>query len=305
MPLAIRACLAAAAVAALTAPPASTAHAQPAPGDASARVALTGYGQFNTSLDSGGRFNWAGGLASVTATRQMTPQFSASLVARYEYQSWNWHEPTAFGNATPWKSFNAPSVGVDLRYAYAPDLILSLRPIVEWAYESGASTGDALTWGAVASVAKVYSKDLVLGIGVSAFRRIDETQALPFLIIDWRIDDKWRIANPFPAGPAGGAGIEAVYAPNERWEFAPGISYRSYRFRLATDNATPSGVGENHFIPMFLRVTRKLSKDARIDLYGVLATYGKASVDYENGGGRYTDNWATAPALGATLVVDF
>jgi hypothetical protein len=308
MRIAIPARLATAAAATTTALAASLAppaHAQPAAGETSARVVLTGYGQFNTSLDSGGRFNWAGGLASATVTRQLTPQLSASLVGRYEYQSWNWSDPAAFGNATPWKSYNSPSVGVDLRYAYTPDLVLSLRPIVQWDYESGASTGDALTWGAVASVAKVYSKDLMLGIGVGAFRRIDETQVLPFLIVNWRIDDKWRIANPFPAGPAGGAGLEAVYSPNERWEVAPGIAYRSYRFRLATDNATPSGIGENHFIPMFLRVTHKLSKDARIDLYGVLATYGKASVDYESGGGRYTDNWATAPALGATLVLDF
>ena len=70
-------------------------------------------------------------------------------------------------------------------------------------------------------------------------------------------------------------------APDERREYALGVSYRSYRFRLATDNATPSGIGENHFIPIFLRVSQRLSKDARIDFYGALATYGNASVDYE------------------------
>ena len=281
------------------------AHAQVPPGETSARASLTAYTQFNTTLDSGGRFNWTGGLASASVTRQLTPQLSAGLSARYEYQSWRWHEPTAFANAEPWKSVNAPSVGIDLGYAYAPDLLLSLRPIVAWDYESGASTGDALTWGAVASFAKVFSKDLVLGLGVSAFRRIDETKVLPFPIISWRVSDKWRIANPFPAGPAGGAGLEAVYSPDERWEFAEGIAYRSYRFRLATDNATPSGIGENSFIPIFLRVTRRLAKDARIDFYAAIATFGKASVDDRNGDGRYSNDYNIGPALGATLVVDF
>ena len=281
------------------------AHAQMQPAATSARASITGYAQFNTTLDSGGRFNWAGGLASASATRQLTAQLSAGLSARYEFQSWNWHEPTAFGGVEPWKNVNAPSVGIDLGYAYAPDLILSLRPIVAWDYESGASTGDALTWGAVASATKVFSKDLVLGLGVGVFRRIDKTQALPFLVINWRLSDKWRIANPFQAGPAGGAGLEAVYSPDERWEIAEGISYRNYRFRLATDNATPSGIGENSFIPIFLRVTRKLSKDARIDFYGAIATFGKASVDDQNGGGRYSDDYNIGPALGATLVVDF
>ncbi len=290
---------------ALAVPLALAAQAQLPPGATSARASLTGYAQFNTTLDSGGRFNWAGGLASASIARQLTPQLSAGFFARYEYQSWNWHEPTAFGNVAPWKNVNAPSVGVDLSYAYAPDLLLSLRPIVAWDYESGASTGDALTWGAVASFAKVFSKDLVLGLGVSAFRRIDKTQALPFPIVNWRVSDKWRISNPFPAGPAGGAGLEAVYSPDERWEIAEGAAYRSYRFRLATDNATPSGIGENSFIPIFLRVTRKLAKDARVDFYAAIATFGKASVDDRNGGGRYSNDYNVGPALGATLVVDF
>jgi hypothetical protein len=281
------------------------AHAQMQPGATSARASITGYTQFNTTLDSGGRFNWAAGLASASATRELTPQLSAGLSARYEFQSWNWHEPTAFGGVEPWKNVNAPSVAIDLRYAYAPDLVLSLRPIVGWDYESGADTGDALTWGAVGSATKVFSKDLVLGLGVGVFRRVDKTQALPFLVVNWRLSDNWRIANPFQAGPAGGAGLEAVYSPNDRWEIAEGISYRNYRFRLATDNATPSGIGENHFIPIFLRITRKLSKDARIDFYGAIATFGKASVDDRNGGGRYSDDYNTGPALGATLVVDF
>ena len=283
----------------------AAARAQAAPGDTSGSVALTGYTQFNTNLDSGGRFNWAGGIANATVTRQFTPQLSAGLGARYEYQSWNFSDPVAFGNAAPWKNLNAPSVDVRFTYAWAPDLFINVVPTVAWTYESGANTGDALTYGAVASVAKAFSPDLLLGLGVSAFRRVDKTQALPFFIVNWKISDKLRINNPFQAGPAGGAGIELVYAPDDRWEFAEGVTYRSYRFRLASDNATPNGIGENSFIPLFLRVTRKLTKDARVDFYGAIVTGGKLKVDTESGGGLYSDNYKIGPALGATLVVNF
>ena len=283
----------------------ATAQAQAAPGDVKGTAAVTAYAQFNTTLDSGGRFNWAGGLASATVTRQFTPQLSAGLVARYEYQSWNFHEPTAFGNVAPWKSMNAPSVGIDFTYAWAPDLLINVVPTIAWTYESGANTSDALTYGAVASVAKAFSPDLVAGLGISAFRRVDKTQALPFFIVNWKVSDKWRVQNPFQAGPAGGAGIEFVYTPDDRWEYAPGFTYRSYRFRLATDNATPGGIGANSFIPLFIRVTRKLSKDARVDFYGAIVTYGKLTVDTASGGGRYSDNYNIGPALGATLVVNF
>jgi len=273
--------------------------------DKAARVSLTGYYQFNTTLDDGGRFNWGGGIASASFARPLSQQLSAELDVRYEYQSWRWHEPVAFANQAPWKNLNAPSIGLDLDYAYSQDLVFTLKPLVEWDYESGAGTGDALTYGAVAAVTKVYSQNLTLGIGLSAFRRVDKTQVLPFPIVNWQINDKWRIANPFEAGPAGGAGLEVVYSPNERWEIAEGATYRSYRFRLATDNPTPSGIGENNFIPIFLRVTRKLTKDARIDFWAAIATFGRASVDYENGGGRYQDDYNVGPALAATFVLQF
>ena len=55
----------------------------------------------------------------------------------------------------------------------------------------------------------------------------------------------------------------------------------------------------------YLRVTRKLAKDARIDFYAAIATFGKANVDDQNGGGRYSNDYNIGPALGATLVLDF
>lgn len=285
--------------------PAAIALAQPAADTVSGTASVTGYTQFNTNLNSGGRFNWAGGNAKATLTREFTPALSAGLVARYDYQSWNFNTPAAFGNVAPWKNLNAPSIGVDFTYAWAPDLFIDVEPIVSWTYESGANTSDALTYGAVASVAKAYSPDVLLGLGVSAFRRVDKTQVLPFFIVNWKITDKWRMQNPFDAGPAGGAGIEFVYSPDDRWEFAQGLTYRSYRFRLASDAATPNGVGENSFIPLFMRVTRKLTKDARLDFYGAIVTGGKLKVDTESGGGLYSDNYKIGPALGVSLVANF
>lgn len=282
------------------------AHAQgAAPADVTGSASVAGYIQFNAPLDDGGRVNWAGGQASATVTRQFTPAAAAGLVVRYGYQSWNFNEPTAFGGVAPWGDLSAPSVGVNFAYTYGSDLLLQLSPTVQWAYESGAKTSDALTYGAVASISKVFSPDLVLGLGVSVFRRIDKTQALPFFIVNWKINDQWRVANPFEAGPVGGAGLEFIYAPDDRWEFAEGLSYRSYRFRLAQSGPTPDGIGENSFIPLFLRVSRKLTKELRLDFYAALATAGKLSVDNSDGSGRYSDDYKIAPAVGATLALRF
>jgi hypothetical protein len=170
---------------------------------------------------------------------------------------------------------------------------------------SSADSAFAVGACAVATIAKVFSPDLVLGLGVSVFRRINETNALPFLIVNWKINDRWRVANPFEAGPAGGGGLELVYAPDDHWEFAAGATYRSYRFRLSEDGPTPNGIGENSFIPVFARISRTLTKELRFDFYATIQTAGKLTVDNSNGSGRYSEDYKVAPGMGATLAYRF
>jgi len=169
-------------------------------------------------------------------------------------------------------------------------------------------------------VAPLAALLVVLSLGGVAFAASSASQPGPLAAVTWPVstllvsevqtggasasDEFAEITNVGPTA-IDLAGLELVYAPDDRWEFAEGVTYRSYRFRLAPDNATPSGVGENSFIPLFLRVTRKLAKDARLDFYGAISTGGKIKVDTESGGGLYSDNYKIGPALGATLVVDF
>ena len=79
------------------------------------------------------------------------------------------------------------------------------------------------------------------------FHQFYETKVFPFPVIDWQIDDHWKLTNPFQAGPAGGAGLELNYAFNERWEMGIGGSYRSYVFRLSRDGPVGNGIGREQF----------------------------------------------------------
>ena len=107
----------------------------------------------------------------------------------------------AFDGVAPWTNLNAPLVASISATRTRPELIVTVRPTVEWAYESGANTGDALTYGAVASARRCSHRISCSDSASASFRRIDKTQALPFLIVNWKFADNWRIANPFPAGP--------------------------------------------------------------------------------------------------------
>jgi hypothetical protein len=267
----------------------------------SASASATAVAELDTDLDRGGKFRWGAGIFAGTVTRQFTPELAAGFTVRYSYEAWKFDNPKVFGGKAPWDNLNAPNVAINLSYAVGPDLSIGVSPTLGWSYESGASTGDALVYGAIVTATKVFSPALVLGIGASVVRQIDETKTFPFLIVRWQINDRWLLANPFPAGPAGGAGLELAYALDENWELAGGGAYRSYRFRLSDTAVTPNGIGENRFVPLFARATRKFGAGSRLDFYAGISTGGRLSVENSNGSGLVREDYRTAPVLGFTL----
>ncbi len=277
-----------------------------APGTVTSSASLTGIVQFKTDLDDGGDFHWGGGVAAGTITRQFTQDFSAGFTAQYTYEDWTFSSNNvAFGGKSPWSTLSRPLLGVNLAYAAAPDLILGLVPTFGWSYATAASAGDAQIYGALATATKVFSPRLVLGIGAGVYRDVGKTRAFPLVIIDWKLDDRWRISNPFPAGPSGGAGVELVYDPNERWQLAGGATYRSYRYRLAHASPYPDGVGESNSIPVFGRVTYKFGKDSRVDLYAGWLLGGKIKVYNTSDNEVASDDFNAAPILGLTIASRF
>ena len=282
--------------------PAGQALAQTAkPGEVTTALSISGLYQFDTDLDQGGDFNWSGVQAGASITRQFTPEFAAGLTLRYDYQDWKFDRPAAFGGTAPWSNLSTPLIGLNLSYALSPEWRLGLNPAVEWSGESGADAGESLSYGAVLSATRIFSPDLVFGVGAGVFRQIDETKVFPFLVVNWKITDRLRLGNPLPAGPAGGAGLELAYAFDDRWELGGGGSYRSYRFRLKDDGPVPDGIGENRFFPLFARLTYHFDRATRADLYAAAFVNGKLTVARADGSDLYNDEYKTAPALGLTL----
>ncbi len=268
-------------------------------------ASISGLGQFDTDLDSGGSFRWAGVRAAFDILHQFTPRFAAGVAVSYQYDDWNFANPAAFGGTAPWKNLNQPHVGATFVFTPTEDWTFAFVPSLEWDYESGASTGDALEYGAVFSVAKSFSPTLTLGVGAGVFHQLYKTNVYPFPVVEWQIDDRWKLTNPFQAGPAGGAGLELTYAFNDRWDMGLGGSYRSVVFRLSQNGPVGNGIGENNFVPLFLRVSYHFGKDTQFDLYGAALTNGKLTVKNASGNDLVNDSYKTAPALGLTLQTRF
>ena len=280
---------------------ATLAHAQTQPpGQTTATLGAIGVSQLKANLDGGGKAGWNSLGANLNVAHQFSAALSGSVSAGYTAEDWRFDTPTAFGAKAPWGRIDRPSLGMNISYATSADLAWFVAPQVQWAYESGASASDGLTYGAVFGATKVFSPTLVVGLGLGVFRQIDDTKYFPFLIVNWQIDDKWRLSNPLPAGPAGGAGLELVYAFAPGWELAGGAAYRDYRFRLDDEGAAPDGIGRNTGVPVFARLTRKFGPATRIDVYAGLVADGKLRLLDENGGTLRSTNYGTAPLLAIT-----
>lgn len=262
---------------------------------------VSAYWQFETDLDRGGTAEVGGAIATVTVFRQHTPTFGAGFALRYDYERWTFSgTPAAFG-AAPWDDLHRPTLGLPVVFAAAQDLTLAVTPTVQWSYEQGASTGDSLIAGALLSATRRFSSDLALGLGVGVFDDLEETRAFPFVVVNWRIDDHWRLGNPFRAGPAGGAGLELAYRANEAWEFGTGGTWRSARFRLDETGPSPGGIGESSSIPLFLRATWQPSRDVRLDFHAGAAVGGKLTLMDPQGRDLVEDDIDPAPFVGITL----
>ncbi|AFL74847.1 hypothetical protein Thivi_2956 [Thiocystis violascens DSM 198] len=107
-------------------------------------------------------------------------------------------------------------------------------------------------------------------------------------MVDWQITDRLRITNPLVVGPTGPAGLELSYVLNSGWKVGMGTDYRSYRHRLNREGQLPGCVGENRYIPVFVRVGRALSETLKINLYVGVAMDFDACVQHDATNGRRT-----------------
>jgi hypothetical protein len=117
-------------------------------------------------------------------------------------------------------------VGVAAPLAFALDggYSVAIAPSVDWIMDKGADSGDALTWVAVVTATRRFADGNRLGIGFGVFDRLDETKFFALFVLDWKLDDLWRLTNHLSAGPTGPAGLEIDYRFDVGWNLGLGTS---------------------------------------------------------------------------------
>lgn len=290
---------------AMCAPLAAPAAAQSAaPGGTGFSISVSPIYEPDASLDRGGKAGVRQTLVFGGVATQVTPRLRAGVDLSYARAEWRFDNPTAFGGAAPFKTVDRFGLSVPLTWAI-DRWRLGVAPTIELAREPNARAADSLIYGALFSGTRIFSERLALGVGVIAFDRLEETRVFPFPIVSWQINPRMRLANPFPAGPAGPAGLELGYALDDGWSVGTGATFRSYRFRLDQGGRYPNGVGETSGAPVYVRLSRQFNRTIRGDLWAGASFNQQIRVQDARGNDITYDKQGTVPFLAFTVSARF
>jgi hypothetical protein len=267
-------------------------------------VSVTPVYQGNGDLDSGGHFNMSGAIVRGGVSYDLGGGNRAGVALNYDYLDYSFSNASAFGQA-PWGNVQRYGMAVPLSFALSDGWSVRFAPSADWFKENGADTGDSLVWGATLSAAKQFEGGNRLGLGVGMFSQIEKTSAFPFLVVDWRLGDRWRLVNPLASGPTGPAGLELEYRFDGGWMASVGGAYRVLRFRLSDTGLVSNGVGQESGVPVFLRLTRNFTDQMALHFYGGVVAGGELRVENSSGDMVRQENFDPAPIVGLSFVGRF
>jgi hypothetical protein len=255
----------------------------------------------DSGLKSGGEAGYGGLLLSLGRSWSFDTRTRLGFGLDFGYLDWRFDVPAGFGGAAPWGQVTRLGLSIPFTYRSDGGWVLGIAPTVEYSGESGAPFSDSLEFGALLSLVKPIRGDLTLGFGLGVYDRIEETSLFPVLIVDWRITERLRVANPVAAGPSGPAGLELSYALDSGWELGFGGAYRSNRFRLDEGGPVAEGVGEYRSVPLLARIGRRFSDGLSLNLYAGVTVGSELRVEDASGRGLYSEDLDPAAIFGLSL----
>ncbi len=260
--------------------------------------------QFDTDIGSNGQFRLDRALVRADARKKVSDRVTLGVGANYDYSGYSF--TGRFNNqiAVPWDEVHALNLSVSALFDLDKNWKLFVAPSVGVAAESGADWGDSLVTGGIAWASYRFSPSLTLGLGAGVFSKPEEVSAFPLIIVDWKITDRLRLANPLQTGPAGPAGLELSYKLND-FTIAGGGAYRSTRFRLDELGPVSNGVGEDRSFPLWARFSAKLGKAGTLGIYGGAMVGGKMTIEDRSGQKISDERYDASPFLSATISFKF
>jgi hypothetical protein len=256
--------------------------------------------QFPSHVSGGGSLRVFSVYSQGGYAHKVNENLQIGLAANYEYDAFyftglNFHAPR------PWSKVHSFGGSLPVLYTLSDKWSLTLVPILQTAGEPGADWGRALIYGGAVGAIYNFGKGRIIGLGVGGLNYLEQASVFPFVLVNWKFNEQFRLVTPYRAGPAGPGGIELTYTPIKDLELALGVTYLSKRFRLSQTNVITNGVGEYDTIPLFARISYRILPVVDVNLYGGASLYNYILVDDHRGDRLFHSHQNVAPFIGAGL----
>ena len=261
--------------------------------------------QFNSDFDKGGDVSVNRYFFQFDWNKSISNTFKTGISLHYNLHDYSFSESASLWELKKLENVHSLGLGIKFMYVIDKDWRLFIVPSLEFSGESGAETNDSLIYGGIVATGYRISPDLSIGAGVGIFSRLEEMSVFPMIFIDWNINEKLRLSNPFRGGPSGPAGLELSYTINKSWELGLGGAYRSFRFRLNDDGSASDGILQDRSVPVWGRVSWNYGSRAKIDFSAGAFFAGKMKVEDQYGNEITEDNYKTAPFIALTFSLKF
>lgn len=239
--------------------------------------------EFESSLTDGSKLDAFRIFFDASGRKNISDAISIGLRFAYDYKDFHFTGPGTSIWSNPWNEVHRLELNSSVAYNFSPDWSLIVAPSIQFSRAGDAGWGNALAYGGVVTVSKVFTPDLTLGIGAGSFNQLEAITAFPMIAVNWRITERLLLTNPLRPGPTGPAGLELVYSIGDGWDAGFGGAYRMNRFRLSRTGTLSDTIGESSSIPAWLRITKSISNDFYVDLYGGASLSGQMNIDDQNG----------------------
>ncbi len=272
-----------AAFAALAAAPAVDAQ-EPDDGPLEWRVRGGVVHQLDSDIDSGGEFNVTRAGFDVQALYDFNTDLTLNAELGYEFNSYDFSGSTGFGALDPWEDVHTVRIRTLLRWRMNEDWSFVGGPVFEFAAEDSADLGDGFTVGGIVSAAYRVNDDLTLGGGVLLVSEIeDDVAVFPVIIVNWKINDQWKVRNSLAPFGGHGGGLEAVWTLSENWDLAFGTSFQWRQFKLDDTGTAPNGVGEEFSIPLYVNARWNATHNVSISAAIGISVGGEVEIQTSSG----------------------
>lgn len=215
-----------------------------------------------TGLDAGGKTALTTYHFQAGVKRRIMRGADFGLVFSYGHYDRRFSGADGFAALRPWDDIGRVGLNASLRVHASDIWTFGVRPFISSFSESGNVDSDSLSYGVALAVASRLSSDRHIGLGMRVADQIDDSvKVIPFVVVDWRFNNHWRLRNPSEPGLIGSAGLKLGYEPGNQWEFAVIGVYHSPEFRLDERGVAPGGIGEHDGIIGLVRLDRRWGPD--------------------------------------------